>query len=100
MKDQLLDAHGIEYAILISSFQPTDMRAQPEFATALASAYNDWVLDSYAPTPPMCHGFCIGRLGAARSPVGTFLALQAPKLPRKVLQNGCQLEVQPNSDNT
>ena len=47
MRDQLLDAHGIEYAILVSSFQSTDMRTQPEFASALASAYNDWVLDNW-----------------------------------------------------
>lgn len=47
MRDQLLDAHAIEYAILVSSFQPTDMRTQPEFATALASAYNDWVLENW-----------------------------------------------------
>ncbi len=47
MRDQLLDAHGIEYAILVSSFQPTDMRRQPEFATALARAYNDWLLDNW-----------------------------------------------------
>jgi predicted TIM-barrel fold metal-dependent hydrolase len=47
MRDQLLDSYNVEYAILISGFQPTDMRVQPEFATALASAYNDWLLENW-----------------------------------------------------
>jgi predicted TIM-barrel fold metal-dependent hydrolase len=47
MREQLLDAYGIEYAILFSTFQPTDMKTQPEFATALASAYNDWLVESW-----------------------------------------------------
>lgn len=47
MKEQLLDRYNIERAILVSGFHPTDMRVQPEFATALASAYNDWLVDNW-----------------------------------------------------
>jgi uncharacterized protein len=47
MRDQLLDPYDVEYAILVGSLQPTDMRVQPEFATALASAYNDWLLENW-----------------------------------------------------
>lgn len=47
MKEQLLDTYNIEHAILVSMFHPTDMAVQPEFATALASAYNDWVLENW-----------------------------------------------------
>ncbi len=47
MREQLLDAYGVELAVLVSAFHPTDMRAQPEFATALASAYNDWLLENW-----------------------------------------------------
>lgn len=47
MREQLLDAYGLEHAILFSTFQPTDMKTQPEFATALASAYNDWLVENW-----------------------------------------------------
>jgi predicted TIM-barrel fold metal-dependent hydrolase len=47
MREQLLDAYDVEYAILVGALQPTDMRVQPEFATALASAYNEWLLESW-----------------------------------------------------
>ena len=47
MREQLLDAYDVERAILISGFHPTDMRVQPEFATALASAYNDWLIETW-----------------------------------------------------
>jgi predicted TIM-barrel fold metal-dependent hydrolase len=47
MRTQLLDPYDIEYAILVGALQPTDMRVQPEFATALAAAYNDWLVESW-----------------------------------------------------
>lgn len=47
MREQLLDAYGVELAVLVSAFHPTDMRVQPEFATALASAYNDWLVENW-----------------------------------------------------
>jgi predicted TIM-barrel fold metal-dependent hydrolase len=47
MKTQLLDAYDLQYAILFSTFQPADMKTQPEFATALARAYNDWLIENW-----------------------------------------------------
>jgi uncharacterized protein len=47
MRDQLLDAYGLEYAVLVSALQPTDMRIQPEFAAAIAAAYNDWLIENW-----------------------------------------------------
>jgi uncharacterized protein len=47
VQEQVLDRYGIEPAVLISLFHPTDHQIQPEFATALASAYNDWVLENW-----------------------------------------------------
>lgn len=47
MREQLLDTYDIEYAILVSMFHPTDMIVQSEFATALATAYNDWLLENW-----------------------------------------------------
>ena len=47
VQEQVLDRYGIEPAILISLFHPTDHQIQPEFATALASAYNDWVIENW-----------------------------------------------------
>lgn len=47
MREQLLDEYNVEYAILTGLFYPTEMRVQPEFATALAGAYNDWLLENW-----------------------------------------------------
>lgn len=49
MKLQLLDEYNVEYAVLVSMFHPTDLCVQPEFATALASAYNSWLLEHWLP---------------------------------------------------
>ena len=46
-KVQHLDEHNIEKAILTGLFYPTEMQVQPEFATALASAYNRWVVEHW-----------------------------------------------------
>jgi predicted TIM-barrel fold metal-dependent hydrolase len=47
LQEQVLDQYGIEPAILVCLFHPTDHQIQPEFAVALASAYNDWVLENW-----------------------------------------------------
>jgi uncharacterized protein len=47
MCEQHLDKHNVEAAILTSLFFPTDMHVQYEFATALASAYNDWLRENW-----------------------------------------------------
>jgi predicted TIM-barrel fold metal-dependent hydrolase len=46
-RDQVLDVYPIRYAILTGQFMPGDMKMQFEFASALASAYNDWLLDNW-----------------------------------------------------
>lgn len=46
-REQLLDKYDIQSAILTSMFHPTDMGVQKEFATALASAYNDWLVENW-----------------------------------------------------
>jgi predicted TIM-barrel fold metal-dependent hydrolase len=47
MREQLLETHNVETAILTSLFFPGDMRVQTEFGNALASAYNDWVTETW-----------------------------------------------------
>ncbi len=46
-KEQLLDSYPIKHAILTGRFLPGIMEMQFEFASALASAYNDWLLDHW-----------------------------------------------------
>jgi predicted TIM-barrel fold metal-dependent hydrolase len=46
-KAQVLDVYNIRYAVLTGQFLPGDMEMQFEFASALASAYNDWVLANW-----------------------------------------------------
>ncbi|PEJ57629.1 MULTISPECIES: amidohydrolase family protein [unclassified Bacillus (in: firmicutes)] len=49
MKREVLDKYNIKYAILTSLFYPSDTpkAVQPEFRNALASAYNDWVIENW-----------------------------------------------------
>lgn len=47
MRKQLLDKYNIKHAILTGLFYPTTMQVQPEFATALAHAYNDWLMENW-----------------------------------------------------
>jgi predicted TIM-barrel fold metal-dependent hydrolase len=51
-KDQVLDRYAIEYAVLTGQFMPGDLEAQFELASALASAYNDWVLEHWVSRDP------------------------------------------------
>jgi uncharacterized protein len=51
-KEQVLDAYPIKYAVLTGQFLPGDMEAQFELASALASAYNDWVLENWVKRDP------------------------------------------------
>ena len=49
MRDQLLDPYGIDYAILLGDEGvEISTLANPYFASALARAYNDWTLDTWA----------------------------------------------------
>lgn len=48
IRSQLLDAYDIEYAILNSAFHENlSLLPNPDFATALASAYNDWLIEAW-----------------------------------------------------
>ena len=47
LREQLLDGHGVDVAILTGLFYPSDSHVQFEFATALASAYNDWLIERW-----------------------------------------------------
>lgn len=47
LREQLLDQHGVDVGILTGLFYPADSHVQFEFATALASAYNDWIVDKW-----------------------------------------------------
>jgi predicted TIM-barrel fold metal-dependent hydrolase len=44
---QLLDENGIDYAILTGHFYRVSAVPQAGFATALASAYNDWMVETW-----------------------------------------------------
>lgn len=47
LREQLLDRYGALYALLNGHFHPTAFQCQPDAASALASAYNDWVLEEW-----------------------------------------------------
>jgi uncharacterized protein len=47
LQRQLFEASGIDYAILTGSFFRVSAMPQVEFATALASAYNDWLVETW-----------------------------------------------------
>lgn len=46
-REDLLDPFGIRYAILTGYFYPSMLKTQREFAAALASAYNDYVVENW-----------------------------------------------------
>lgn len=47
MKSQLLDPYNLSYAVLTGYFYPTALKMQYGFATALAAAYNDYVIEHW-----------------------------------------------------
>ena len=51
-----LDRYDVEYAVLGSFFYPGVMQGQPEFAVALASAYNDWCAETWLAKDPRLRG--------------------------------------------
>lgn len=56
LRSQLLDRHDMSVAILTALFFPSDSQVQYEFATALASAYNDWVAEHWLARDPRLRG--------------------------------------------
>jgi predicted TIM-barrel fold metal-dependent hydrolase len=56
-REQLLDRYGVEYAILTGEEAiEVSTLANPHLATALARAYNDWMLDEWLPRDPRLKG--------------------------------------------
>lgn len=47
MRDQLLNPYDLSYAVLTGYFYPTGLKLQYGLATALASAYNDYVAEHW-----------------------------------------------------
>jgi predicted TIM-barrel fold metal-dependent hydrolase len=56
MSKQLLDLYDITYPILTGYFYPAAMQMQFEFASALASAYNDWLIEHWLDRDPRLRG--------------------------------------------
>lgn len=94
MREQLLEEYNVEYAILTGLFYPTEMKVQPEFATALAGAYNDWLIENWLEKDERLRGsVCV----AAQEPeaaareidrVGThprIVQVMLPAIPHDVL---------------
>ena len=53
LRRQLIDAYGIRHAILLPrSF--VNMYPDPDYATALARAFNDWLLDTWLTRSRRC----------------------------------------------
>lgn len=44
MREQHLDRYNIKHAILTGLIYPTEFKTQPDFATAMARAYNNWLI--------------------------------------------------------
>jgi predicted TIM-barrel fold metal-dependent hydrolase len=57
VREQLLDRYGIEYAVLTGEEAiEVSTLANPYLATALARAYNDWMVDTWLPRDPRLRG--------------------------------------------
>jgi predicted TIM-barrel fold metal-dependent hydrolase len=47
MRRQHLDTYDVRYAVLTGLMYPGEFRVQPDFATAMARAYNNWLIDEW-----------------------------------------------------
>jgi predicted TIM-barrel fold metal-dependent hydrolase len=56
MKEQLLDKYNVEHAVLTGLFYPSTMVVHFEFATALATAYNNWQIEHWLDKDPRLKG--------------------------------------------
>jgi predicted TIM-barrel fold metal-dependent hydrolase len=52
LREQLLDRYDLSLGILTGLFHVGQMRAQFELATAVAAAYNDWLIDTWLDRDP------------------------------------------------
>ncbi|MDX3193725.1 amidohydrolase family protein [Streptomyces sp. MN03-5084-2B] len=44
MREQHLDRYNVEHAVLTGLVYPTEFKTQPDFATAIARGYNNWLM--------------------------------------------------------
>ena len=56
MRRHLFDEEGVTIGILNGSFYPSSMLGNYEFAQALASAYNDWQIETWLDPEPRLRG--------------------------------------------
>jgi predicted TIM-barrel fold metal-dependent hydrolase len=57
MRAQLFDAYGIDYGILVGGgILGVSNLTDPDYAAALASAYNDWMIERWLPADPRLRG--------------------------------------------
>jgi len=57
IRTQLLDAYGIDYAVLTGGgILGVSNLTDPDYACAIASAYNDWLIDRWLPLDPRFRG--------------------------------------------
>ncbi|MGW7488598.1 amidohydrolase family protein [Streptomyces sp. NPDC054786] len=47
MREQHLDPYNIKYAVLTGLLYPTEFKVQPDFATAIARGYNNWLIKEW-----------------------------------------------------
>ncbi|HYN96771.1 MAG TPA: amidohydrolase family protein [Pilimelia sp.] len=52
MRRQHLDAYDVSYAVLTGLMYPSEWRVQPDFAQALARAYNNWLVAEWLAKDP------------------------------------------------
>jgi uncharacterized protein len=67
LREQLLDRYDVRWCLMNGHFHPTAFQCQPDAATALASAYNDWLREEWLDKEERLYGtICInGRDPAA-----------------------------------
>ncbi len=51
-----LDAYGIDYAVLTSGIPEISLHPDPDYANAVASAYNDWLVETWLSASPRFRG--------------------------------------------
>lgn len=57
MREQLLDAYNVEYAILLGQeLRPLGTLPNADFAAALARAYNDYLIEQWLAADPRLRG--------------------------------------------
>lgn len=65
IRRQLLDPYGIEWAICTGTHYNLSVLADTDYASAIASAHNEWLLNEFVPSDPACLGvICVAQQDA------------------------------------